>query len=173
MFVDDEDIDFDDFEFACAMMNQTKMRTAELPSANGHASAKALAMLARCITEGGWSADGKCQIISEEGLAEAQSGKVNKWMNLVQNNAFGNAGWCHFSKNTTLNKSRDGWTGWMGVGGSVVQWHNANRISFSYTPNMLEVAFNNPRGMELQEIALECAEDIETASGVVSNRRNS
>ena len=48
---------------------------------------------------------------------------------------------------------RDGFYGWMGLGGSVFQWHPELKISFAYVPNDLMVTdFINMRGRRLQKI---------------------
>ena len=34
----------------------------------------------------------------------------------------------------SVHSQRDGWFGWMGTGGSVMQWHPELKIGFSYVP---------------------------------------
>jgi len=36
-----------------------------------------------------------------------------------------------------MNKFREGWFGWLGVGGSVFQWHPELKIGFGLVPNDL------------------------------------
>ena len=51
---------------------------------------------------------------------------------LSQSFGFGNAGWCDWSD------SRDGYTGWMGMGGSVMMWHRGEQIGFGYANNSMQ-----------------------------------
>ena len=53
---------------------------------------------------------------------------------------------------------RDGWYGWVGHGGSVMQWHPELKIGFGYVPTNLrwyDGAYEV--GRDLQKIAVECA----------------
>ena len=50
-------------------------------------------------------------------------------------------------------EGREGFVGWAGLGGSVMQWHPELKIGFGYVPcdfNVLD--FNNTRGAKLQNI---------------------
>lgn len=56
-----------------------------------------------------------------------------------------------------LHKGREGFHGWLGLGGSVAQWHPELKIGFGYVPNHLNMAdFNNTRGARMQQIVKEC-----------------
>ena len=53
---------------------------------------------------------------------------------------------------------REGFYGWMGYGGSVLQWHPELKIGFAYVPSLLHpLDARNTRGAELQKIAVDCA----------------
>jgi hypothetical protein len=57
-----------------------------------------------------------------------------------------------------LNEGREGFYGWMGLGGSIFQWHPDAELGFAFVPTSLHLLdFFNERGKLFQEIALECA----------------
>lgn len=130
------------------LFNETAVRRAELPSANGHCSARALAKVAACIAEG--SVEGK-RLLSKEGIAQALADPVEKKM-LGKQQKFTNAGWCLFGE-----PNRPGWAGWMGLGGSVMQWHEEQRVAFGYATTLLDANPMNGRALELQHVAVACA----------------
>ena len=50
-----------------------------------------------------------------------------------------------------LNIYEDGWVGWMGLGGSLLQWHPELRISFAFVPSFLDWSdLDNARAKTLQ-----------------------
>ena len=54
--------------------------------------------------------------------------------------------------------NRSGYYGWMGLGGSVLQWHPELKIGFAYTPSFLQLTdLMNLRGSYLQAVVVECA----------------
>ena len=56
-----------------------------------------------------------------------------------------------------LNNGREGFYGWMGLGGSIFQWHPEKKIGFAYAPtslNFLDLA--NERGKAYQAEVLRC-----------------
>ena len=56
-----------------------------------------------------------------------------------------------------LNKGREGYYGWMGYGGSVVQWHPELKIGFAFIPTLMSgVEMVNQRGAVLQKIVKDC-----------------
>lgn len=58
--------------------------------------------------------------------------------------------------NKQCNNLRDGWFGWMGMGGSVFQWHPELQIGFSYVPtNLLFMDFINYRGSIMQQLVVD------------------
>ena len=45
----------------------------------------------------------------------------------------------------------DGWVGWMGLGGSLLQWHPELRISFAFVPSFLDWSdLDNTRAKTIQ-----------------------
>ena len=119
-------------------------KLAELSSANIHASARGLATIGNAILHHGI-------LISKEGLEKANTGLVEKRMfQGLFNSHFSNAGWNHFKEN------RFGFIGWMGSGGSVMQWHPDFQCSFAYTMNMMEISPTCERAKALQSCVIQC-----------------
>ena len=57
--------------------------------------------------------------------------------------------------NEQANNKRDGWYGWMGFGGSVLQWNPEHKIGFAYVPQDLFVCdLVNLRAAVLQELVM-------------------
>lgn len=139
--------------------NAASVRRGEVPSANGHCSARALAKVAASIVEGG-ALEGCHRILSKAGIREAHAGVVKKFMFRALPTNFTNAGFNIF-REKKRGEGRDGFVGWLGLGGSVMQWHPGRRVGFAYTMNMLELTPTNERGRELQAIVLKCAKKIE------------
>ena len=77
---------------------------------------------------------------------------------------FTDGGWANF-RESKKGKGRDGYTGWMGLGGSVLQWHQEESIGFGYAMNMMEVTPTNERGRVLQNAVQDCARRIRGRSG--------
>ncbi len=60
-----------------------------------------------------------------------------------------------------FNNGREGFFGWMGLGGSIFQWNPEHRIGFGYVPTSLYVLdFLNERGKAYQGEVLACVERI-------------
>jgi CubicO group peptidase (beta-lactamase class C family) len=155
--------------------NLLEIQRAEIPSANGHATARALATLAALIVEGGAlplaalntpaaravaeaaSTDGKTlRLVSQEGLERAKGDPVRKSMFGPVKTSFTNAGWCIFD-NKHLGPGRLGYVGWLGAGGSVLQWRSDLRIGFGYAASRMEISPRNLRGEALQAAVTDCA----------------
>jgi hypothetical protein len=64
-----------------------------------------------------------------------------------------------------FNEGRQGFYGWMGLGGSIFQWHPEHKIGFGYVPTSLNVIdIMNERGKGYQAEVLNCVENISRAS---------
>jgi hypothetical protein len=60
-----------------------------------------------------------------------------------------------------LNNGREGFFGWMGLGGSLFQWHPELRIGFGYVPTSLNVLdIVNERGKSYQAEMLKCVDKL-------------
>ena len=122
-----------------------------------HCSARALALLGSVVVERG-NVPGLPEVISKEGAEAAMGGAESGKMCFgAIPDAFGlpssftNAGWNMFKE------SRHGYTGWLGYGGSVMQWHEEERIAVGYTLTGLEPTVQNGwKGEALQAEVLKC-----------------
>ena len=123
-----------------------------------HCSARALALLATIVVERG-NVPGLPKVMSKEGADEAMAGAdpgkmCFGWLPnaLGVPSSFTNAGWNMFKE------ARNDYTGWMGYGGSVMQWHEEERIGVGYTLTGLEPPVQNGwKGEVLQAEILKCA----------------
>ena len=62
-----------------------------------------------------------------------------------------------------INKNREGYIGWLGYTGSVLQWHLDQKISFAYVPaesNFID--FYAQRAGVLQKLVLQCSRNEKT-----------
>lgn len=144
------------------LFNMKEVRRCEIPSANLHASARAMAKIAGVLAMGG--SDGHVTLLSPEGLAEAHAGCVSLNMIAFTPFVFCNAGWCE------LHGDRAGFVGWMGLGGSAMQWHRSHQIGFAYAMTNLEIAPNNPRSRTLQAAVMRCISELPKDGGHGSGR---
>jgi hypothetical protein len=112
-------------------------------------------MIATTVVEKG-QFPGKPRLLSENGVEEAQGNPVKKPMFYgLLPTEFTNAGWNKF------NRFRFGYIGWLGLGGSVLQWQPEYRIGFGYAMNSLEqIRTDNWRGRNLQRTVLKCAKSL-------------
>jgi hypothetical protein len=85
------------------------------------------------------------------------------------NTTFTQGGVANFSKPSepstqferAFNTGREGFYGWMGLGGSIFQWHPQYNIGFGYVPTSLNVLdIVNERGKGYQAEVLRCIEKI-------------
>ena len=150
------------------VFNHAQVRMGETPSANGHASARALAKVAATIVGGGQLDSDSYRLLSKNGCREALRGLRERVViqfrgfQIFRTN-FCNAGW-NFFKDTRCN-----YIGWMGYGGSVCQWHAGEQIGIGFTVNLLELSVLNARAQELQYEVLNCVKRLKKHSGSVAN----
>jgi hypothetical protein len=113
------------------MFNHQSVRLAEIPSANGHASAYALAKVAS-VMAGKGSAHG-VTLMTQETFHVATGGITEKFDRAVKfNTKFSTGGWCLFDTAFAFGLHRHGCMGWFGIGGSAIQWHRYCPSSASY-----------------------------------------
>ena len=75
-------------------------------------------------------------------------GGVNDFKNFMD------ASWIETEK---FNKNREGFYGWFGFGGSIMQWHPELQIGFAFTPTFFDATDPfNVRGAVLQQIVKDC-----------------
>ena len=148
--------------------NETAVITGETPSANTNASARGLAKIAAMMAAGGkW--EGR-QYIDETGFKALHKDPLEADMGFVVT-SFTQGGVALFSPASQksskvysgLNTGREGFYGWMGLGGSLFQWHPEYNVGFGYVPTSLNVLdFVNERGKSYQAEVLRCVETIKT-----------
>ncbi len=139
--------------------NEPVVAKGETPSANTHATASGLAKIAGMMACGGvWQ--GK-RYLSEAAWSQMHAEPVYRPMGMEV--TFCQGGVAQFGglepgagrMARALNVGREGFYGWMGLGGSIFQWHPEKQIGFSFVPTALHVLdFVNERGKAFQAEAL-------------------
>ena len=154
-----------DFTSVEDLINDDSVRKAEIPSANGNASAEGLAKLAAFLANKGQL--GSERILSEKSWLAMHAGVTDSGL-------LGDKFMTHYSQggvnryesdDDLLCCGRDGFWGWMGYGGSVFQWHPELKIGFAYLPTFLEWSDKtNSRGGLLQNEVVKCVNRISVDS---------
>ena len=134
--------------------NHPSVRRAEIPSANTNASARALGMVAAAVANGGVAPNGY-RLLSENAIGEMHANPVVRRL-MLSKATFVNAGVNHFKLPHGI-ENRGGYYGWMGMGGSCMQWQLEHGIGFGYAMSLASVSPLNPRSKRLQLSVLECA----------------
>jgi CubicO group peptidase (beta-lactamase class C family) len=134
----------------------------EIPSAGAKCSARGLAKLAAAMANGG-RLSGQ-QIMGEVACAALHGAPEQRNM-MAMNTIFTQGGLATFPEfnaadsvmDIALNRGREGYYGWIGLGGSVFQWHPEHRIGFAYVPTSLHVLdVVNERGKAYQAAVVRC-----------------
>ena len=141
--------------------NHPSVARGETPSANTHATARGLARIAGMIACGGeWRGQ---RYLSDSAWANMHAEPVHRAMGMEVNFTQGGvAQFGHLPARSkamarALNSGREGFYGWMGLGGSIFQWNPEKRIGFSFVPTALHVLdLVNERGKTFQSMALRC-----------------
>jgi CubicO group peptidase (beta-lactamase class C family) len=137
---------------------------AQTPSAGAKCSARGLAKLAAAMANGG-QIDGQT-VLGSVGFEALHAAPVERDM-MIMNGSFTQGGVAQFKESDAakglleagLNTGRGGFYGWMGLGGSVFQWHPQHRIGFAYVPTALNtIDLFNERGKSYQKEVLKCVE---------------
>lgn len=145
--------------------NNPMLRKGETPSANTHASARGLAKIASMMSQKGrWHSE---QFISEDSW-NAMHGLATKSEMGIGTITFTQGGVAQFANpendnpiERALNIGREGFYGWMGLGGSIFQWHPEHEIGFAYIPTSLNVLdLFNERGKTYQSEVLHCMDKL-------------
>ncbi len=142
--------------------NEPAIARGETPSANATCSARGLARIAAAMAARGDL--GGHRILSEEAWDALHADPTHREMGLIPTaftqggvNAFTAPGAGSNGLERAFNEGREGFYGWMGLGGSVFQWHPAQAIGFGYVPTSLHVLdFLNERGKVYQAEVLRC-----------------
>jgi len=143
-----------------SIVNTKEFMVGEIPSGNGHASARGLGKIASSMANNGKF--GNIHILEKPALdllhSDAKVGDM-----VFHKNMFTKGGVAKFGplKNETkvdkiFYENRDGFYGWYGLGGSVMQWHPELKIGFAYLPTLLSwVDMANNRGGKFQKLVLD------------------
>ncbi len=148
----------------CEVFNDPLIEMGETPSANAHCSARGLAKIASAMSMNGAS-DG-VQILSERTCQLLHEAPIDRSLGLMDTQ-FTQGGVARFAATKAnastlekaLNHGREGFYGWMGLGGSIFQWHPEYQIGFAFVPTSLHVLdLVNERGKALQAEVLRIVE---------------
>jgi len=143
-----------------SIVNTKEFMVGEIPSANGHASARGLAKIASAMANQG-SFEGN-QILSKEAFdllhSDAKEGDM-----VFHKNLFTKGGLAKFGPvenetkvDRTFYEKREGFYGWYGLGGSIMQWNTELNIGFAYMPTLLSwVDMANNKGGKFQELVMQ------------------
>jgi CubicO group peptidase (beta-lactamase class C family) len=144
--------------------NEPGFARGETPSANATCSARGLAKLGAVMAAGG-SWEGR-EYLSEQAWSALHAHPLRSDMGGVIPTRFTQGGVDSFIPcgpgSSRLERDftvgREGFYGWMGLGGSIFQWHPELEIGFAFVPTSLHVLdFLNERGKRYQAEVLKCA----------------
>jgi CubicO group peptidase (beta-lactamase class C family) len=146
--------------------NERSVAMGETPSAGAKCSARGLAKLAAVMASRGRFA-GR-EVVSEAAWKAMHDAPIEAFMGFAPT-AFTQGGVNRFREvgpgATTLerafNTGREGYYGWMGLGGSIFQWHPGHEIGFAFVPTALHVLdILNERGKVYQAEVVRCVERL-------------
>ena len=144
--------------------NTPEFAKGETPSANANCSARGLAKVAAMMAAGG-TLDGR-QYLSTEAWTAMHEHPVEAIMGGLLTTRFTQGGVDRYIPCTAdssrlerdFNEGREGFFGWMGLGGSIFQWHPELDIGFAFVPTSLHVLdLLNERGKRYQAEVVRCA----------------
>ncbi len=145
--------------------NDTNFAKGETPSANAKCSARGLAKTAAMMAARG-TFEGR-EYLSSDAWQTAHEHPLEAAMGGMLITRFTQGGVDRFLPCTPdssgaerdFNEGREGFYGWMGLGGSIFQWHPEEDIGFAFVPTMLHVLdLFNERGKRYQAEILRCVE---------------
>lgn len=138
----------------------------ETPSANTNATARGLAKVAALMSMGG-ALDG-VELLSAKAWQAMHDKPDSKDMGFAPT-TFTQGGVAKFERSVgksrlerAFNNGREGFYGWMGLGGSIFQWNPEKQIGFGYVPTSLNVLdLLNERGKSYQAEALKSVNTLD------------
>jgi CubicO group peptidase (beta-lactamase class C family) len=151
-----------------AFFNERTVAMGETPSAAANCTARGLAKLAALIAAGGrW---GVSEFIPPSAVEAIHTDPRFADMSIMKTtfsqggvNQFVDVGASASAFERGLNEGREGFWGWMGLGGSIFQWHREHEIGFGYVPTSLNVLdLMNERGKAYQREVLRCVDALKT-----------
>ena len=135
----------------------------ETPSANANCSARGLAKIAAMMSAGGqWEGT---QYLSKQAWEAMHDNPLKADMGALLTTRFTQGGVDSFTAcgpgstqaEKDFNEGREGFYGWMGLGGSIFQWHPGLDIGFAFVPTSLHVLdLFNERCKKYQAETLDC-----------------
>jgi CubicO group peptidase (beta-lactamase class C family) len=143
--------------------NHPDFSRGETPSANAKCSARGLAKMAAMMSAGGTF--GGREYVSESAWKAAHAHPEKATMGGILTTRFTQGGVDCFLPSTPdstraerdFNEGREGFYGWMGLGGSIFQWHPGLDIGFAFVPTSLHALdLFNERGKRYQAEVLRC-----------------
>ncbi len=142
--------------------NERAIVMGESPSANANCSARGLAKVAAMMAARG-AFQGR-QILSEDAWEalhahplEAEMGFAHTRFTQGGVNLFTAEAAARNGLERAFNLGREGFYGWMGLGGSIFQWHPEEEIGLAFVPTALHLLdFFNERGKAYQAEVLRC-----------------
>ena len=147
--------------------NEPRFARGESPSANATCSARGLAKIAAMMSAGGkWEGT---EYLGEGAWRAMHDHPLQAAMGELLTTRFTQGGVDSFTACTAessradreFNEGREGFYGWMGLGGSIFQWHPGLDIGFAFVPTSLHVLdLLNERGKVFQAEAVRCAVEI-------------
>ena len=149
-----------------AFFNKPGVAMGETPSANANCSARGLAKIAAMMSAGGKLDDR--EYLSEQAWKAMHGDPVKADMGGLFTTRFTQGGVDQFTECTAgstkleraFNAGREGFYGWMGLGGSLFQWHPQLDIGFGFVPTSLHVLdLFNERGKTYQAEVLRCVKN--------------
>jgi CubicO group peptidase (beta-lactamase class C family) len=143
-----------------AAFNDPAIAMGETPSAAASCSARGLAKVAAMMAMGGTWRDQKFlsdqawKALHDEPVVD-DMGFVTPYFTQGGLAALGRLPNRPTSRDLGLNQGREGFYGWMGLGGSIIQWHPEHQVGFAYVPTSLNVLdLVNERGKSYQSEVL-------------------
>ena len=146
-------------------MNSSVWRRSESPHGSVHASARGLARLAAAMANrgrlgsvelmsgGGWDllhSGDSVEVDASMGGCRTQFTQAG--VNLFQSYSDDRVG------ERVFKSGREGFVGWLGFGGSVMQWHPRHQLGFGYTCTLLSYwDLANTKARKLQKETVRCA----------------
>jgi CubicO group peptidase (beta-lactamase class C family) len=146
--------------------NERSVAMGETPSAGAKCSARGLAKLAAVMAaRGRWA---QREVVSEAAWKAMHDQPVEAFMAFAPTsftqggvNRFREVGAKAGALERAFNTGREGYYGWMGLGGSIFQWHPGHEIGFAFVPTALHVLdLLNERGKLYQAEVVRCVERL-------------
>ena len=144
--------------------NKPVVAQGESASFNANCSARGLAKVAAMMAGGG-SFEGKEYFGRDAWKALHANADLKKLGGMVSTqftqggvNLYSMNGAKNNRRNRSLNQHREGFYGWMGLGGSIFQWNPDEEIGFAFVPTSMHIIdIFNERGKVYQKEAVRCA----------------